>query len=375
LDDVKSSFCPSLKEASVLFLVQNKWEQSWLFFAKIKAIFMDSVTLSDFITQRRHSLGKSQNDLATSLSYTNQAISSFENAKTSPSISILPALADFLELSLDDLMAKRVPSTPATKNAPFDEEKIRQNILALRVSKGYSQTEEGELLGVSRRTIIHYEKGTSIPSVVVLEKLLSIYQIRCSSFFYDDLEAALGFPKKRRRQSAKKTGLYFFLGFLLGGGLLSAILLPFAAKASSTPSTSSAPYQYNSTSSSDSSKTSSSTAIPGLEKFVVITTNGQARSASLYVGQSLTLTLYAEPSFDFTELSKTAYTLRWSLSAPGVDLSGIHLSEASPYPCETLSADASFTPGAVIDVQATLQSINHPERVAQSESLSVTVYK
>jgi transcriptional regulator with XRE-family HTH domain len=341
---------------------------------------MDSLTLSEFVAQRRKKLAKSQNGLANILSYTNQAISSFENGKTSPSISVLPSLADFLEMSLDDLLAKNPSPKPFEgKNPPFDGERIRKNIIALRNSQGLSQTQESAILGVSRRTIIHYENGSSFPSLDALEALLRHYGISGGSFFYEDLEEKLSYPSKKAAASSKKTLLFFIFGFLLGGAVLSALIWPLSHWAKTTPSTSSAPYQQGSSSSpSDSSAPlggSASSPIPGLSKFVVITSSGQSRSASVFVGSSLTLTLYTEESFDFTDKTETAYTLTWALLDWGQDLSGVHLAASSPYPCETLSVDASFKPGAVFDVQATLQSKTIASRVMKSEPLTITVYQ
>src|SRR5574344_705840 len=134
---------------------------------------MEKGLLGPFVAQRRKSLGYSQSDLALSIHYTNQSISSFEKGGTSPSISVLPALADFLHLSLDDLIAQKDTPTPFQgSNPPFDNDRVRKNLIALRRNKGYSQSEEGKRLGVSRRTVIHYENGTSIPSLDVLCALL-----------------------------------------------------------------------------------------------------------------------------------------------------------------------------------------------------------
>jgi transcriptional regulator with XRE-family HTH domain len=343
---------------------------------------MDSRKLSDFVSERRKKIGKSQNDLANNVHYTNQAISSFEKGKTSPSISILPSLADFLELSLDDLLAENPNPQPLSgKNPSFDEEKIRKNIIALRTSRALSQGEEGKLLGVSRRTVIHYEKGSSIPSLDVMEKLLQYYQIPCSVFFYEDLEETLGAPKKKAAPFSNKNILFFFMGLFVGGGILSAILVPLSMRGEGKISSSSAPYQIGSESSTSSSNngsgdTSASTAIAGLSKMVIITTAGNARNAGVYVGSSITLTLYTETTFDFTEATKTAYDLSWEIIEPYGDVSGVHLNEASPYPCETLSVDSGSKAGANFVVVAHLKSkTNSNVYFDSAKDFAVTIYQ
>jgi transcriptional regulator with XRE-family HTH domain len=335
---------------------------------------MENGHLGLFVAQRRKTLGKSQNDLASAVHYTNQSISSFEKGETSPSIAILPTLADFLKLSLDDLLNQNpTPNSFLAANPPFDEKCVQVNLIALRRSKGFSQGEEGRRLGISRRTIIHYEKGTSIPSLEVLNALLKVYAIPCSSFFYENLTEKLA-PLSIKGWSAKtKVISLFFAGFLLGGGLLSAILIPLGSFGAKTPGSSSGAFQYQS-SDGDSSLSSTSQAIPGLDKLVVITTNGKARTASLVAGESLTLTLYAEPTFDFVSPIETAYSLSWSIKDYGQDISGLSLSPTTPYPCETLSSVSTTKAGIVIDIAVRLQSLKNPALYFDAESLSVTVY-
>lgn len=48
---------------------------------------------------------------------------------------------------------------------------LHRNILQARKNKKYSQSELGELLGVSRQTISNWENGQSIPDVSSLKKL------------------------------------------------------------------------------------------------------------------------------------------------------------------------------------------------------------
>lgn len=345
---------------------------------------MDSNNLGSFVAERRKKLGKSQSDLALALHYTNQSISSFEKGDTSPSITVLPSLADFLQLSLDDLLsANRDPAPFVGGNPSYVPENIRVNIVALRNSRGLSQSYEGTVLGVSRRTIIHYEKGMSSPSLDTLETLLRFYNITASAFFYENLEEKLGYPSKKTSLTGQKIALFFLMGFLAGGGLLSAILVPLLKKGSTPESSSSAPFQFNS-SSDDGSSTSSSSeesvlstseAIPGLKKLVIITTSGQSRHAEVTVGATLTLTLYTEGTFDFTETTKNYYDITWTLVPYGQDLSSIALTEASPYPCENLTVPlGSKTVGMNFDLEVTLQSKTEASRSMKTSYMNITVY-
>jgi transcriptional regulator with XRE-family HTH domain len=330
--------------------------------------------LGSFVSARRKSLSLSQGDLADRLHYTNQAISNFEKGDTSPSIAILPSLANVLELSLDDLLAQEEnPAAFLKENPPFNQGIVSANLAALRRNHHYSQNDESAYLGVSRRTIIHYEQGKSIPSLDVLSHILSVYQIKPSVFFYERIPL-----EEPAKTSIGKMISLFVMGFLLGGGILSAILVPSLSKNPDSSASSSTPYQYGSGSgtstSTSSSESSSSDPINGLNKLVIITTAGQARNASVYVGQSLTLTLYAEPSFDFTTTTSSAYSLAWSIDGWGDDVSGISLSAASPYPCETISVSYA-KPGIGFRVYCRLTYLKDTSRYFDAEIIDVTVYQ
>ena len=51
------------------------------------------------------------------------------------------------------------------------EATLHSNILRARKNKKYSQSELGELLGVSRQTISNWENGQSVPDVYSIKKL------------------------------------------------------------------------------------------------------------------------------------------------------------------------------------------------------------
>ncbi|WP_237580415.1 helix-turn-helix transcriptional regulator [Candidatus Enterococcus leclercqii] len=57
--------------------------------------------LAEVIRKRRVDLGLTQQDIATELNVTRQAVSSWENNKTYPDIPTLIALSEYYGLSLD----------------------------------------------------------------------------------------------------------------------------------------------------------------------------------------------------------------------------------------------------------------------------------
>lgn len=82
----------------------------------------DKPNLGAYVAARRKTLGLRQNDFAEALGHTNQAISKFESDNSLISILVLPALANLLHLSLNDLVTRNpnptAPAAPLPKANP-----------------------------------------------------------------------------------------------------------------------------------------------------------------------------------------------------------------------------------------------------------------
>jgi len=298
------------------------------------------MNLGEYVSKRRKALGLSQNALANSLSYSDQAISKFEAGDSLLSLSVIPALANILQLSLDDLLLRNETPAPfKDKNPPFANSTIMANLFALRVSQHLSQKQEAEIFGVSRRTIINYEDGTSLPSLDVLDKILAYFSLAPHAFFYESLFPEVQNSRSKHHQFPKALA-FLLLGFVLGGGVLSAALTPALLKKSS-----SGDYQlsYSSTSATSQASTSSGP-FAYLEKLVVITTSGTPHHADLPSGGSLGLTIYGGPYFVLNSAAQVHYQVDyWLKDAP----TGVSLEKSSTYPCALLKAE-SGTPYSLI---------------------------
>ncbi len=53
--------------------------------------------------------------------------------------------------------------------------KVKNKIREYRLKKNLSQAELGELIGISRQSIISIEKGTSVPSTLLALKLSKLF--------------------------------------------------------------------------------------------------------------------------------------------------------------------------------------------------------
>jgi transcriptional regulator with XRE-family HTH domain len=193
---------------------------------------MKQEDLGHFVSQRRKNLELRQSDLGKTLGYTAQAISVFEAGQSKISVTVLPELANLLKLSLDDLLNRNVPATPFTgKNDPINAKLVAHNLVALRTKKGLSLAEEGNVLGVSKRTIINYEQGNSLPTLDVVDALLEYYDLTPSAFFYQSIELPLTSPVFSRKRVAFRKGLIGFMIAFLVLGVGTAIAVPMILNA------------------------------------------------------------------------------------------------------------------------------------------------
>ncbi|MBV7363948.1 helix-turn-helix transcriptional regulator [Actinomycetaceae bacterium TAE3-ERU4] len=63
---------------------------------------------------------------------------------------------------------------------------MRNNLAHLRKERGYSQEKLGELLGVSRQTIISIEKGRFDPSLPLAFAIAKIFGRKIEEIFFPD---------------------------------------------------------------------------------------------------------------------------------------------------------------------------------------------
>lgn len=85
-------------------------------------------TLGQRIAARRRELGFTQEDMAEGLGVSSQAVSKWENDVSCPDIKLLPALAEMLETTLDELLSEK-PQTPAVRLLSPDQRKDPQDMM------------------------------------------------------------------------------------------------------------------------------------------------------------------------------------------------------------------------------------------------------
>ena len=108
--------------------------------------------LNENIMALRRAKGITQEELATALGVSNQAVSKWESAQTCPDISLLSVIADYFEVSIDELMGhhttiKRERSKDDTKDNLTEKAlalleqngKLSTSLLQRHLSIGYTK--------------------------------------------------------------------------------------------------------------------------------------------------------------------------------------------------------------------------------------------
>lgn len=94
--------------------------------------------------------------------------------------------------------------------------KIQDKLIALRKSKGYSQENLAEIIGVSRQSISKWELGEALPDATNLKALSSIYHISIDDLLDDDksFESSHSFEKDSIRATQKEPDTFDKVGKL-----------------------------------------------------------------------------------------------------------------------------------------------------------------
>jgi len=90
-------------------------------------------TFGERFSRLRKKLGLTQEDIASKVNISAQAVSKWENDQSAPDISILPTLADILNVSLDELLGREVIKTiilPEEERKSINSMILKINILS-----------------------------------------------------------------------------------------------------------------------------------------------------------------------------------------------------------------------------------------------------
>lgn len=371
---------------------------------------MKSEGLGSYVSQRRRLFSLTQTDLAKALGYTAQSISKFEAGESQISILVLPKLANLLNESLDDLLNQKANPAPlSVPNPQFEEKNLMCNLIALRQQKGFSQSKEAEILGVTKRSIINYEQGESYPSLDALCRLLTYHKISAKTFYFEQIEplslSKITVVSSRKPFRGLWIGLLTFAAVALVVGCTSPLWVPSLNRAGmtgsstmssllTTTSSSSSSTNSNTSSSSSSAKSSSSTSssspsgsssassqssssssdlspyLPGLSKLYVTDADGNPGGLSYVPGTQVSLTFFSD-SLKFTEANKDLYGFYFLLaSAPD----GVTLTTETRYSYVTLTIPSTIHVPYNFSVSIFVYSVEHKDSPVQGQGFDVAIY-
>lgn len=115
---------------------------------------MSTLKINENIALLRREKGITQEELAVALGVTNQAVSKWESGKCCPDIEMLPELAGYFRVSIDELMGYK-PFTQ-TGSYPTDDALLLQ---AIGIAK---ETQRISTLTLQRKLSIGYAKAESL---------------------------------------------------------------------------------------------------------------------------------------------------------------------------------------------------------------------
>lgn len=99
---------------------------------------MDISKLNENIAFFRKKRGITQEELANALGVTNQAVSKWESGKCAPDIQLLPDIAEYFNISIDELFGRSVNSDIPTKiQSPKETSSKLDTAIDIASKKGY----------------------------------------------------------------------------------------------------------------------------------------------------------------------------------------------------------------------------------------------
>lgn len=99
---------------------------------------MNISKLNENISFFRKKIGITQEELANALGVTNQAVSKWESGKCAPDIQLLPDIAEYFNISIDELFGRSVNSDISTKiQSPKETSSKLDTAIDIASKKGY----------------------------------------------------------------------------------------------------------------------------------------------------------------------------------------------------------------------------------------------
>lgn len=217
---------------------------------------INETNYGDFIKSRRKELSLTQNALAEALHCTPQAVSKYENGKSSIFLGMLGDLCKALEVDVDSFLEQKSEKNNdlCDKNS-FSEKKFAGFLCFLREKEKKTQSVVSKEIDISQQKLSKWEKASSFPDLDELKILSQYYGLSASELYFsifkqgdNHLEEKLEIKKEKNKKLNSSKILFTSILALLAIsiGVLLTLVLHFHSSNSSSQNSST---QYNSSSS------------------------------------------------------------------------------------------------------------------------------
>jgi transcriptional regulator with XRE-family HTH domain len=190
------------------------------------------VDYGQFIKDRRRALNLSQQDLATALSCTPQAVSKYESGQSKIYLGLLGSLCRCLQVDLESFLSG-VPEKHDSlcEEKEFSPSRFAESIAFLREKQSLTQKGLAEKAGVTLQKVSKWETGKSLPTLAEFMTLTKVFGLSPSDFYFVDSEKESKLPQvapaMKEKHSFVTGAILLSLSALL---LISGITIPIVLK-------------------------------------------------------------------------------------------------------------------------------------------------
>ncbi len=206
----------------------------------------EDINYGEFIKKRRKDQSITQNTLAEALHCTPQAISKYENGKSSIYLGMLGDICRVLNVDLESFLRIRgEKNNDLCEKYTFSEKKFSDYLCFLREKQDLTQKRVSRDLGISQQKLSKWETGSSLPDINELQILADYYKLSCSELYFS-LSKEENEPiekketiKEEKKKEKKQTKIWVFILIILAiAGMIIALnlVLHFNSHTSSSSS-------------------------------------------------------------------------------------------------------------------------------------------
>ena len=176
---------------------------------------MNKKELGKYIKERREQLLITQNDIATSLNITTQAVSRWENGLSYPDFILLGDLSDLLKVTIDDLLTLNIPSELYYNDLKFNYLTFGQTINKHLEYNNLTQRDFSNKSKINQTTISNIINGKTFPSIDQFITIANIFNVKYSDLYFSKFIIYTKYVNSNIKNNNKHNKLIISISFLL----------------------------------------------------------------------------------------------------------------------------------------------------------------